>query len=168
MSPLDAVWLMMESADTPMHVGVLAIFKKRRNASKNYLSDWATQMRQAQVAAEPWSLLVVRGPSVLGPRLEEDQDFDVEYHFRHSALPEPGGERELGVMVSRLHSHPLDPSRPLWEFHLIEGLERGRVAFYVNVHHALGNNVKGIPMLIAMLYESAHDRDMPPLWSRPL
>ena len=70
MNPLDAVWLMMESADTPMHVGVLAIFDKPRNAPKNYLSDWAAQMRQVQVAAEPWSLLVSRGPSVLGPRLD--------------------------------------------------------------------------------------------------
>ena len=168
MSPLDAVWLMMESPDTPMPVGVLAIFIKPRNASKNYLSNWAAQMREVQVAAEPWSLLVSRGPSILGPRLEEDQDFDVDYHFRHSALPEPGGERELGVVVSRLHSHPLDPSRPLWEFHLIEGLERGRFAFYVKVHHALVNNVNGIPMLLAMLSESAQDRDMPPLWARPL
>jgi WS/DGAT/MGAT family acyltransferase len=168
MSPLDAVWLMMESADTPMHVGVLAIFNKPRNAPKHYLSDWAAKMREVQVTAEPWSLLVSRGPSLLGPRLEEDQDFDVEYHFRHSALPEPGGERELGVMVSRLHSHPLDPSRPLWEFHLIEGLERDRFAFYVKVHHALVDNVNGIPMLLAMLSDNARTRSMPPLWAKPL
>jgi WS/DGAT/MGAT family acyltransferase len=102
------------------------------------------------------------------PRLEEDQDFDIEYHFRHSALPEPGGERELGVMVSRLHSHPLDPSRPLWEFHLIEGLENGRFAFYVKVHHALVDNVNGIPMLLDMLSDGARKRGMPPLWARPL
>ena len=168
MSPLDAVWLMMESADTPMHVGVLAIFNKPRNASVNYLSDWAARMREVQIAEEPWSQLVSRGFSLLGPRLEEDQDFDVEYHFRHSALPEPGGERELGVMVSRLHSHALDASRPLWEFHFIEGLERDRFAFYVKVHHALVDNVNGIPMLMSMLSESASDRDMPPLWARPL
>ncbi len=168
MSPLDAVWLMMESADTPMHVGVLAIFDKPRNASKDYLSKWAAQMREVQLAAEPWSMQVSRGRSVLGPRLEEDQEFDVEYHFRHSALPEPGGERELGVMVSRLHSHPLDPSRPLWEFHLIEGLERDRFAFYVKVHHALVDNVNGIPMLLAMLSGDARERNMAPLWANPL
>jgi WS/DGAT/MGAT family acyltransferase len=112
--------------------------------------------------------VVSRGPAFLGPRLEEDQDFDIEYHFRHSALPEPGGERELGVMVSRLHSHPLDPSRPLWEFHLIEGLENGRFAFYVKVHHALVDNVNGIPMLLDMLSDGARKRGMPPLWARPL
>ena len=168
MSPLDAVWLMMESADTPMHVGVLAIFDKPRNASKDYLSKWAAQMREVQLAAEPWSMQVSRGRSVLGPRLEEDQEFDVEYRFRHSALPEPGGERELGVMVSRLHSHPLDPSRPLWEFHLIEGLERDRFAFYVKVHHALVDNVNGIPMLLAMLSGDARERNMAPLWANSL
>ena len=168
MRPLDAVWLMMESDDTPMHVGVLAIFNKPRNAKANYLSEWAQQMRQVQVPADPWGLAVSRGPGLLGPRLEEDQDFDIEYHFRHSALPEPGGERELGVMVSRLHSHPLDPSRPLWEFHLIEGLERDRFAFYVKVHHALVDNVNAIPMMLSMLSSSARQRNLPPLWAQPL
>jgi WS/DGAT/MGAT family acyltransferase len=168
MRPVDAVWLAMESADTPMHVGVLAIFSQPRNAPKNYLSKWAQDMREVDVPAEPWGQVVSRGPAFLGPRLEEDQDFDIEYHFRHSALPEPGGERELGVMVSRLHSHPLDPSRPLWEFHLIEGLENGRFAFYVKVHHALVDNVNGIPMLLDMLSDGARKRGMPPLWAQPL
>jgi WS/DGAT/MGAT family acyltransferase len=71
-------------------------------------------------------------------------------------------------MVSRLHSHPLDPSRPLWEFHLIEGLERDRFAFYVKVHHALVDNVNGIPMLLAMLSGDARERNMAPLWANPL
>jgi WS/DGAT/MGAT family acyltransferase len=168
MRPVDAVWLMMESDDTPMHVGVLAIFNKPRNAAADYLSKWAQQMREVQVPADPWGLVVSRRPGLLGPRLEEDQDFDIEYHFRHSALPEPGGERELGVMVSRLHSHPLDPSRPLWEFHLIEGLERDRFAFYVKVHHALVDNVNAIPVLLSMLSSSARQRNMPPLWAQPL
>jgi WS/DGAT/MGAT family acyltransferase len=168
MRPVDAVWLAMESADTPMHVGVLAIFSQPRNAPKNYLSKWAQDMREVDVPAEPWGQVVSHGPAFLGPRLEEDQDFDIEYHFRHSALPEPGGERELGVMVSRLHSHPLDPSRPLWEFHLIEGLENGRFAFYVKVHHALVDNVNGIPMLLDMLSDGARKRGMPPLWAQPL
>src|SRR5210317_1452118 len=169
MKPLDAIWLMMESADTPMHVGVLAIFQKPRNAPADYLSQWAEQMRESSEPVAPWSYrLSSRGGAPISPRLVEEQEFDLDYHFRHSALPEPGGERELGIMVSRLHSNALDRSRPLWEVHLIEGLERDRFAFYVKVHHALIDNVNGIPMLLSMLSGSAKDRHMPPLWARPL
>jgi WS/DGAT/MGAT family acyltransferase len=169
MKPLDAVWLMMESDDTPMHVGVLAVFEKPKGAAPDYLSQWAAEMREARYPVEPWSQCLARGPgSNLLPRLVEDQDFDLDYHFRHLALPEPGGERELGVMVSRLHSNPLDRGRPLWEFHLIEGLERGRFAFYIKVHHALLDAVNGIPLLQGMLSSRANKRHMPPLWTLPL
>lgn len=169
MKPLDAVWLMMESADTPMHVGVLATFQKPRNAPADYLSEWAEGVRESRELAAPWNYrLSGKGGSSISPRLVEEQDFDLDYHFRHSALPEPGGERELGIMVSRLHSNALDRRRPLWEFHLIEGLERDRFAFYVKVHHALVDNVNGIPMLLAALSDSARQRNMLPLWARPL
>jgi WS/DGAT/MGAT family acyltransferase len=169
MKPLDAIWLMMESADTPMHTGVLAIFHKPRNAPEDYLSRWAQQMRESHEAVAPWDCQVSgRAGSLLGPRLTEDQDFDLDYHFRHSALPLPGGERELGVIVSRLHSHALDSSRPLWEFHLIEGLEGDRFAFYIKVHHALIDNVNGIPMMLSWLSASAKQRNMAPLWAQPL
>ncbi len=166
MNPLDTVWLMMESADTPMHVGVLAIFDKPRNAPADFLSKLADGMRASKQLVAPWDCqLSGRG---ISPRLVEDQDFDLDYHFRHTALPQPGGERELGMVVSRLHSHALDRTRPLWEFHLIEGLARGRFAFYVKIHHALVDNVNGIPLVFSMLSDSARRRNMPPLWARPL
>ena len=65
------------------------------------------------------------------PSWEVADDVDVDYHVRHSALPRPGGELELGVLVSRLHSNPMDLSRPLWEYHLIEGLAGHRFAIYI-------------------------------------
>ena len=169
MKPLDAVWLMMESADTPMHVGVLAIFQQPRNTSRDYLSQWAAQMRESRELVAPWKYrLSASGGTSLSPRLVEEQNFDLDYHFRHSALPLPGGERELGVMVSRLHSNALDRTRPLWEFHLIEGLERDRFAFYLKIHHALVDDVNGIPMMMSALSKSARRRNMPPLWAQPL
>lgn len=167
--PLDAIWLMMESADTPMHVGVLATFKKPRNAPSNYLSQWSERARASGKLAYPWNYrLRDKGDSPLGQRLVEETDFDLDYHFRHSALPLPGGERELGIMVSRLHSHPLDRGRPLWEFHLIEGLERNRFAFYLKIHHALIDNVNGIALALSTLSDSARQRNMLPLWEQPL
>ena len=169
MKPLDAVWLMMESDDTPMHVGVLAIFQKPRKAPADFVTRLAEDMRTTREIVSPWDLHLARpwAPGI-SQRLVEDQDFDLDYHFRHTALPEPGGERELGVLVSRLHSNALDRSRPLWEIHLIEGLQRDRFAFYIKVHHALVDNVNGVPMVMAALSDSVRDRKMPPLWARPL
>ena len=164
MNPLDSVWLMMESPDTPMHVGVLAIFCKPRSAGDSYQSDMAARMRGAAAVA-PWNQRVSRG---LSRRLVEDDEFDIDYHFRRSALPEPGGERELGQMVSRLHSNTLDRDRPLWEFHLIEGLERNRFAFYIKVHHAMIEAVNGVPAVLATLADSSRTRNMQPLWAQPL
>jgi diacylglycerol O-acyltransferase len=169
MKPMDAIWLMMDSPDTPMHVGVLAIFQKPHNVPEDYLSDWAQQMRKATDFVAPWNYRLAEGivPSVI-PSLVENADVDLDYHFRHSALPEPGGERELGIMISRLHSNALDHTRPLWEFHLIEGLERDRFACYVKVHHALIDNVNAIPMVLSALSASARTRHMKPLWTIPL
>ena len=152
MSPLDAVWLMMESADTPMHVGVLATFKKPRKAPRNYLRQLSEQMRNYGSPVSPWNLrLSSKSASSLSPKLVEEVEFDLDYHFRHTALPKPGGELELGIILSRLHSLALDRSRPLWEFHLIEGLEQERFAFYLKVHHALIENVNAPLLCLAIL-----------------
>ena len=169
MNPLDAVWLMMESADTPMHVGVLCIFRIPRAAPRGYTSRLGMQLRRSRKLVAPWNLrLSGSAGDVFGPRLVRDEAFDLDYHFRHSALAAPGGERELGIMVSRLHSVALDRTRPLWEFHLIEGLEHDRFAFYLKVHHALVDNVNGISMMVSALSESAGERNTPPLWTRPI
>lgn len=169
LNPVDAAWLLLETADTPMHVGVLAIFQKPRNAAPDYLSAMAARMREYKVRSEPWNMqLTGEGVAAVVPRMVEARNVELNYHFQHSALPLPGGERELGVMVSRLHSPALDRNRPLWEFHLIEGLERNRFAFYVKIHHALVSFLDGVPTVMAMLADSGRNRNLPPLWARPL
>ena len=169
LKPVDATWLFLETADTPMHVGVLAIFYKPRNAAPDYLRNMAARMREFKVCSEPWNMrLSGEGLTGMVPRMVEARDVELSYHFQHSALPEPGGERELGVMVSRLHSPALDRNRPLWEFHLIEGLERDRFAFYVKIHHALVSFLDSVPTILSMLADSARQRNMPPLWAQPL
>jgi tetratricopeptide (TPR) repeat protein len=77
----------------------------------------------------------------------EDDEIDLEAHLRHTALPWPGGERELGELIARLHSQPLDLSRPPWECTLIEGLEGGRFAMYIKMHHSLIDGVSGMKLL---------------------
>src|SRR5688572_1901815 len=137
--PLDSAWLALESRDTPMHVGGLFEFTLPDDAPADYLKQEFDRMRDTHTIPQPWNLKLVGAP-VIGHRLpvmREDQDMDLDYHVRHSALPSPGGERELGVLVSRLHSNSLDFTRPPWETHLIEGLEGGRIAIYSKTHHSV-------------------------------
>ena len=164
-NPVDGAWLFMESEETPMHVGVLGIFCKPRNAATDYPGRLLAQLRGHKNYCAPWNLRFQKRSGLrMLPRWVEVGALDLDYHVRHSALPAPGGERELGIMVSRLHSQALDRSRPLWEFHLIEGLERNRFAFYMKIHHALLENVTGVPTFLSGLSTDKRARNMPPPW----
>ncbi|MEI2711709.1 MAG: wax ester/triacylglycerol synthase domain-containing protein, partial [Nocardioides sp.] len=95
----------------------------------------------------------------------EDDDFDIEYHVRRSALASPGDERELGVLVSRLHSTQIDFTRPPWEVHFIEGLTGGRFAIYTKVHHALVDGFTAVKILGRSLSRDPEARDQPYFFS---
>ncbi len=169
LKPVDAVWLMMETEDTPLHLGVLAIFRKPAKAAKDYLAKLAESLRDHPASCAPWNYRLA-GEGVAGalPSLREVRDVDLNHHFQRSALPTPGGERELGEVVSRLHSATLDKNRPLWEFHLIEGLERDRFAFYLKIHHAVVGDINALPLVFDLLSASARSRNPLPPWARPL
>lgn len=135
LSPLDAVFLRMESTRTPMHVGALMTFRLPKDAPADFLQRLWEDMRSNPFMPEPFGCkLASTNLKHLTPAWVEAK-LDMDYHLRHSALPYPGGEKELGQLVARLHSHPLDFSRPLWECHLIEGLENRRFALYFKAHH---------------------------------
>ncbi len=166
LKPLDASWLYVESRDTPMHVAGLNIFSMPKNAGPDFLRNLVAQFREAKAFLPPWNLRlkssILRG--VL-PEWETDDSLDLDYHVRHSALPGPGGERELGVLVSRLHSHALDLSRPLWECHVIEGLENNRFALYTKMHHALIDGVGGMRMTVRAMSASAAQTKVVSPWT---
>lgn len=166
LNPLDAAWLMVESTETPMHVGSLTIFSLPADAPEHFLKDLVAAMREHRNFAAPFNLKLAN-PKLKGlvPAWVEDHKIDLDHHLRHSALPAPGGERELGVLISRLHSHQLDFSRPLWEFHLIEGLENNRFALYVKMHHSQVDGVGGMKMLQKMLSPDIKALDLLPPWS---
>lgn len=164
----DRIFLTAESAETPQHVASLSIYVIPPGAGDEFVHDLATQMRAQPTFAPPFNyrirdLWLKR----LAPAWDvaPDSEIDIDYHFRHSALPKPGGERELGVLVSRLHSTPLDPERPLWEVHLIEGLENDRFAIYFKIHHSLMDGVGGARLIHQMILPDPESRVVRPLWT---
>jgi diacylglycerol O-acyltransferase / wax synthase len=166
-SPVDAAWLAIESRDTPMHVGGLFEFTLPDDAPPDYLKRLFAQMREVRPIPSPWNLKLVELPLIGSrlPAMTQIHDVDLDYHVRHSALPHPGGQRELGVLVSRLHSNELDLHRPLWEVHLIEGLEGNRFAMYTKIHHSLVDGVSATRLIIRTLSKDPADSGTPSFWT---
>jgi WS/DGAT/MGAT family acyltransferase len=169
LSPSDAMFLYAESRDTMMHVAGLLPFSAPPDAPPDHLRQLMDEIRQTPVVQPPWNLKL-RSPDLLMNPLQawvEEKQLDIEYHVRRSALPSPGDERELGVIVSRLHGHPVDFHRPPWEVHLIEGLERGRFAIYAKVHHSLVDGYSAMKVLSATLSKNPDERGQPLFFSVP-
>src|SRR5205807_4192233 len=96
------------------------------------------------------------------PVWSDDAAFDLDWHVRQASLPEPGGDAELGGLVGREFSHRLDRARPLWEATLIEGLENGRKALLMKVHHALVDGVAAIGLAALVLDPTEEPLEIPP------
>jgi len=164
LSALDATFLLAETRNTPLHVAGLQIFRIPRGAPAHFVSKLFGKLRSFPVSTPPLNYRLRGGlAGKFMPSWEVIDDADLEYHLRHSALPYPGGERELGVLVSRLHSIPMDLSRPLWEFHLIEGLAGNRFAIYCKLHHALMDGVNSMKLL--NLAKDPANSFLPPFWA---
>ena len=169
LDPTAAGFLMAENRRMPMHVGGLQLFSKPEGAGRNFVRDLYTQLRESDDIAPLFLKHPHRSIKTAGQWVwVEDDDFDIEYHVRHSALPKPGRVRELLELCSRLHSTRLAIERPLWEWHLIEGLRDGRVAMYCKLHHALVDGISAMRLLQNILSTDADRTDMPAPWeNRP-
>ncbi|HVT35107.1 MAG TPA: wax ester/triacylglycerol synthase family O-acyltransferase, partial [Nevskiaceae bacterium] len=168
LNPLDWFFLAAESSESMMHVGSLAPFSPPPDAPKDFLRRLMEEIKDEAHAYPPWSLKL-KNPGFIASPLQawvEDKQFDVEYHVRRSALPSPGDERELGILVSRLHSNKIDFHRPPWEVHFIEGLEGGRFAIYFKVHHALVDGYTGAKLMERGLSTNPNTRDEPLFYAR--
>ena len=153
LTPMDAMFLYGETPETMMHVGGLLPFTMPPDAPPDFLRRLMDEIRTTAPVHAPFNTKLKTPGFLLNPAHQwiPDPDFDIEYHVRRSALPRPGDERELGILVSRLHSNPLDLTRPPWEMHLIEGLENNRFALYVKFHHALVDGYSAMQLLIRSL-----------------
>jgi WS/DGAT/MGAT family acyltransferase len=166
----DAMFLYGETRETMLHVASLMTFTPPPDAPPDHLRRLVEHLRATRDLVPPWNLKL-KYPETLKHPLQawiEDRDVDVDYHVRRSALPAPGDERELGVLVSRLHSNNLDFSRPPWEMHIIEGLEGGRFAFYSKMHHALIDGYTGMKLVARILSPDASTRDTPLFLTTPM
>jgi WS/DGAT/MGAT family acyltransferase len=167
LNPLDAAWIVTESRATPNHVGGLLQFKLPDDAPQDFMRKMMAEFRGHRQFAAPWNQRLRQSFSMNPVRVwVEDDNIDLEYHVRHAALPWPGGERELGELVGRLQSTPLDLSRPPWECTIIEGLEGGRFALFIKMHHSLIDGISGVKLLQrGMSADRRKSLHLPPFWA---
>lgn len=165
LSPVDQVFLWLEKRQQPMHVGGLQLFSFPEDAPDDYVAQLADQLREETIVTPPFDRRL--GSRFGQPVWVEDEQLDLEHHFRFEALPTPGRIRELLSFVSAEHSHLMDRERPMWEFHLIEGLKDRQFAVYTKVHHSLVDGVSAMRLFQRMLSQDPEQRNMPPIWSLP-
>jgi WS/DGAT/MGAT family acyltransferase len=147
----DAGFVYNETATTPMHIGGLGIYDQSTAPQGRLGHKDIIKYVQDRIHIAPiFRYKFVEVPYGLDkPYWIEDPDFDIEFHIRHIALPQPGDWRQLCILVSRINSRPLDFSRPLWEAYIIEGLDnipglpKGSFAIMVKVHHSIVDGASG-------------------------
>jgi len=155
---MDNMFLRLEHGNQYLHVASLGIYDPSTAPDgfvrfKDILRFFESRLDVAPV----FRRRLVTVPFDLDrPYWIEDDDVDVEFHVRHIALPAPGDWRQLCIQVARIHSRPLDRSKPLWEAYVIEGLDnipgvpKGSFAFYAKFHHAAIDGEGGTEVLKAI------------------
>ena len=157
LTSIDASFLHQEGPASHMHIGGVLLFAGPAPAFTDYLDHVRGRLhlvpRYRQKLATP--------PLETGrPLWIDDPSFNLEYHVRHTALPTPGTEEQLFLLVSRIASQPLDRSKPLWESWLVEGLQDGRFALIFKTHHSLVDGVSGVD-LATVLFDLAPQAEAP-------
>jgi diacylglycerol O-acyltransferase / wax synthase len=163
MSVQDASFLQIESDDQPMHVGGVSIFEGPPPPHAEVLA-----MIDDKLARVPRYRQVVRFvPFELArPVWVDDSHFNLGYHVRRTALPQPGADEELRTLVGRVMSQNLDRGKPLWEMWVVEGLGEGRWALLSKVHHAMVDGIASTDLMTVLLDQERNpERPPAPRWT---
>ncbi|ACC43675.1 WS/DGAT/MGAT family O-acyltransferase [Mycobacterium marinum] len=168
MMPTDSMFLFVESREHPMHVGGLSLFEPPEGAGPDFVRNFY----EALVANHEFQPTFRKHPATIGGGIARvawayDDDLDVDYHVRRSALPSPGRVRDLLELTSRLHTSLLDRHRPLWELHVVEGLSDGRFAMYAKMHHALIDGVSAAKLMQRTMSADPSDTEVRAMWNLP-
>jgi diacylglycerol O-acyltransferase len=165
-SPTDAMFLIGESREHPMHVAGLQLFEPPEGAGP----DFTREIYETISKNDDFQPTFRKHPGRMLGGISNvvwafDDDVDIDYHLRRSALPRPGRVRDLLELVSRLHGTLLDRHRPLWEACLVEGLHDGRFAVYTKMHHSLLDGVSAQRLTIRSMTADPDDHEIRVPWT---
>jgi WS/DGAT/MGAT family acyltransferase len=160
LSGLDASFLYMETSRSFGHVSSLSTYRAPDDPTFSPFERFRAQLERRLDLIEPFRRRLVEVPLGLDrPYWIADPDFDLDFHVRNLALPQPGSVDQLADQVARIIGRPLDRTRPLWEVYVIEGLEGGDFAVLTKIHHATIDGASGVDLLTIMLDADPHPDD---------
>ena len=154
LTALDSSFLMLESRHTPLHVASTLTLEAGplRTADGGIDADAVKRLVVAELHRIPrYRQRIAWIPLSQRPVWIDDDRFNIDYHVRHTSLPRPGDERQLKRLSARIMEQPLDPSRPLWEMWVVEGLQGDRFAVISKVHHCMIDGMSGVDLLKILL-----------------
>jgi WS/DGAT/MGAT family acyltransferase len=158
MSNVDTAWLRMELPNNLMMITGVFIFEQPLDFER-----FKTTLEQRFLCFERFRQRVVEPRLGLGSlRWEIDPQFDISNHVHRIALPAPGDQQALQELVSDLMSTSLDYSKPLWQFHLVEGYQGGSV-WIGRLHHCVGDGIALMRVLLSMSDDSPDAVWQPPV-----
>jgi diacylglycerol O-acyltransferase len=157
--PRDVALLAAESPSAPRHNATVEIFDC---GSSGLDYDRLLDLIEDRISFAPrYRQRIKTVPGHLAnPVWVDDEDFDLEYHVRRSALPRPGSLDQLRELVARIISRPLDRHRPLWEMYLVEGLAEGHVALLSKSHQALVDGMHTVDLGQVLLDSTAEPKTL--------
>lgn len=151
LSNLDTIFVTMDNDRYPMHGAGLMVLDPSTSPEPFTLDRLRNHIQRLLPVMPPLRRRLVEVPfGIAAPAWVEDPDFDIDHHLHHIAVPAPGGDHEVALLMSELGSQPLDWSRPLWDLWFIEGLADGHVAIFLKMHHASIDGMGGVEMLFQM------------------
>lgn len=151
-----------------MHVGGLQLYRPPEGAGPEYVRH----LHQQMIAHTEFAPMFRKHPSTILGGIANltwtfDDEVDIDYHLRRSALPQPGRVRDLLELTSRVHGQLLDRHRPLWETYVVEGLSDGRFAVLTKCHHALIDGVSALKLVERSLSADPGDTEVRVPWDLP-
>jgi diacylglycerol O-acyltransferase len=148
----DAVLLYSETPNVHMHTLKVAVFDASDCGGRFDFTLFRRTLNDRLPLLEPLRYRLVDIPFKLHhPMWQENTEVDLDYHIRRRTVAAPGGRRELDELIGEIASSPLDRSRPLWEFHFVEGMAEHRFAVIGKVHHALADGIASANLLARAL-----------------
>lgn len=171
LSGLDATFLHLETAETPMHVGGLSILELPPEYSGNFMDDVRAHIQSRMHLAPIFQRKLINMPfDMANPIWVMDEHLDLEHHIRHVIVPPPATRATVDRLVARLHSSLLDRSRPLWEMYVLDGLPvpddvpagTRYVGLYSKMHHAALDGMGGQVLMQAIMDVTAVPRKVKP------
>jgi WS/DGAT/MGAT family acyltransferase len=166
LSPLDSIFLNVESDRTPMHIVSIAFFEAAPLLDERgglRIED-LRQLISSRLELIPKLRRVARRAALreAPPTWADQANFDIANHVTRRRLAAPGSDEQLLALCAQVVSSPLDQDRPLWELTFVEGLESGQIALIEKLHHSMADGIAAAELALVLLDVSPECAVQPP------